>query len=433
VRLKTFGALSLTQHSGQCDEAKIQKRQLTVLAILAAERPAGMSRERLLGLLWSGKEQEKARQLLTQAIHAARKALGEQVILEESARLKLNSELLPSDVDDFLASVSRGDFEAAAAAYTGPYLDAVYVPDALEFEHWVEEKRSLLARQFVEALVILARGAQTAANHELAAAYYRRAAANDPFSSTITHAFMTALASAGDVTAALNVGRVYASLVRQELEAEPDARVQQLMRELRAGNELEIDDSQRDLYASSSETTRVESPEERLVHEVPVANDAFTTQAPLRIHSSRTVIKWLIATTCLTIFVWGAWDASARTQSHSTSQSLSSQPYRRASAARETAPISLDATDARVLYLQGQTLLGRRTLVSMQRAIKLFREAIRRDEQFAPAYASLALANALLPSFENHAPAALQAEARTAAARALSLDSGSAPAYVALG
>ena len=69
----------------------------------------------------------------------------------------------------------------------------------------------------------------------------------------------------------------------------------------------------------------------------------------------------------------------------------------------------------------------------MQRAIKLFHDAIRRDDHFAPAYASLALANALLPSFLNRAPAALVAEARTAASRALSLDSGSAPAYVALG
>jgi DNA-binding SARP family transcriptional activator len=390
VRLKTFGALALSQDSGQSDEAKIQKRQLTVLAILAAERPAGMSRERLLGLLWSGKEQEKARQLLTQAIHAARKALGEQVILEDSARLKLNSAILPSDVDDFLASVGRGDFENAVAAYTGPYLDAVYVSDASEFEHWVEEKRSLLARQFVEALLVLARAAQAEANYELAAAYYRRAAANDPFSATITHAFMSALAAAGDVTAALNVGRVHASLVRQELEAEPDARVQQLMRELRAGSHLDIDDSQHDRRELLSSKPRIETPEARLTNDLPLGAADLTTRPRLRSHSFRTVVKWLVATGCLTILVSGASQAKVRLQDHSVSQSLSQPLYQTPIASRESPPVSLDAADARVLYLQGQTLLGRRTLASIERANKLFHDAIRRDDHFAPAYASLA-------------------------------------------
>lgn len=433
MRLKTFGALALSQHSGQCVEAKIQKRQLTVLAILAAEGPAGMSRERLLGLLWSGKEQEKARQLLTQNIHAARKALGEQVILEESARLKLNSEILPSDVDDFIASIALGHFEGAVAAYTGAYLDAIYVPDAPEFEHWVEEKRSAFARQFVEALVVLARGAQTSANHELAAGYYRRAAANDPYSATITHAFMTALATAGDVTAALNVGRVHASLVRQELEAEPDARVQQLMQELRAGNALAIHDARGDHGAQSAAKPSIPESEECLNNKVVVTATAPSARPDSASHSIGTVLKWLVTTGCVTLLVSGASQATVRTQYQSATRSFSRPPFGRSSIARESTPISLDDTDARVLYLQGEALLGRRTLASMQRAIKLFQDAIRRDDHFAPAHASLALANALLPSFMNHAPSSFIVEARTEASRALSLDSGSIQAYVALG
>jgi DNA-binding SARP family transcriptional activator/Flp pilus assembly protein TadD len=431
VRLRTFGALALSQDSAQCDEARIQKRQLTVLAILAAERSTGMSRERLLGLVWSGKEQDKARQLLNQAIHSARKALGELVVLDDSALLRLNGEVLSSDVDDFLAALESGDFEQAVAVYSGPYLDAVYVPDAAEFEHWVEEKRSLLARQFVEALLTLARRAQETANYERAAEYYRRAAASDPFSAAITHALMSSLASAGDVSAALNVGRVYASLVRQELEAEPDEIVQQLTRALRAGNVPSISNSNRAQPEKSAEIVPDQTGKVDGNTREEGRSKEFAAPTLGGHHSFRATFKWLAIGACLAIPISGE---SPLVRSEN---GPASPPPRAAHSGTTLAPhvvqSTFDGSDARVLYLRGQTLLARRTLASIRRAITMYRAAIRRDPRFAPAYASLALANALLPYFSNDASADMYAEARVDARRALSLDSGSAPAYVALG
>lgn len=235
MRLKAFGALALTADSGHADEAKIQRRQLAVLAVLAAEGLAGVTRDRLFGLLWPEKEQDRARQLLSQALFSARKALGAEVVLEGPSALHLNASILPSDVADFAKALAAGDLAGAVGAYSGPFLDAVYLAGASEFERWANGKRALYAQQFVDALSRLARSAGDANDHALAVSYLRRAAATDPLSGAVAHALILALTRAGDQSAALDAGRVHAALVREELEADPDATVLALLEEVRAG------------------------------------------------------------------------------------------------------------------------------------------------------------------------------------------------------
>jgi serine/threonine-protein kinase len=85
------------------------------------------------------------------------------------------------------------------------------------------------------------------------------------------------------------------------------------------------------------------------------------------------------------------------------------------------------------LFLRGMYLLNRRTGQTIQQAIAHFRRALERDPGFARAHAGLALAYSLLPDYvSTNVPQAV-ANARTAARRALSLDSTLAEAYAALG
>ena len=222
--------------------------------------------------------------------------------------------------------MSSGDFERAVAAYQA--LSGRRIRSGRPgIRALGGRKRSHLARQFVEALLVLARGAQAAANHEVAIAYYRRAAAIDRFSATLTHAFMMALASAGDVTAALNVGRVHASLVQQELEAEPDARVQQLMRELRAGNVSESMTrrkitARRPQRSLASKRRRHARTTKR--HVAPLSRIFL----PPRNRSFPTMLKWLATTACLTLLASGASQATERTEAHAALQFLTHPPYR---------------------------------------------------------------------------------------------------------
>jgi TolB-like protein/DNA-binding SARP family transcriptional activator len=235
LRLKTFGAMALTQDDGSVNEAKIQRRQLAVLAILAAEGSAGVTRDRLMGLLWPESEQRRARGSLNMALTAARNALHEDVVTEGQTAMHLNPSILGSDVADFTAALARGDPQAAATAYTGPFLDAVYLEGAPEFERWAAGKRDQFLHDAVSVRSRLADVARSAGDAAGAVAHLRRAAEYDRLSSAVVRSLMIALLESGDGASALSAGHVHITLVHQELGAEPDPGVIELMEKIRSG------------------------------------------------------------------------------------------------------------------------------------------------------------------------------------------------------
>jgi TolB-like protein/DNA-binding winged helix-turn-helix (wHTH) protein/Tfp pilus assembly protein PilF len=87
-------------------------------------------------------------------------------------------------------------------------------------------------------------------------------------------------------------------------------------------------------------------------------------------------------------------------------------------------------------YLQGRYLYwNKRTEENLNKAIELFRSAIKEDENYAPAYVGLAdCYNALgAVQFASMPPLEARRQAEAAAGKALQLDSGLAEAYNALG
>jgi serine/threonine-protein kinase len=89
--------------------------------------------------------------------------------------------------------------------------------------------------------------------------------------------------------------------------------------------------------------------------------------------------------------------------------------------------------DAHTDYLQGIYLWNRRTVAGLHTAIGLFADAIRRDPNYAQAYAGMALAYVVLPAYDDDAaPEDALTRAVDAANRALALDSVNVPALTAL-
>jgi TolB-like protein/tRNA A-37 threonylcarbamoyl transferase component Bud32 len=89
--------------------------------------------------------------------------------------------------------------------------------------------------------------------------------------------------------------------------------------------------------------------------------------------------------------------------------------------------------EAHSLYLQGLYLWNRRSPATLHRAIDLFEQANRRDPGYARPLAGVAMAYAILPAYEEIPYDSAAARARSAAERALALDSTLAEAYAALG
>jgi serine/threonine-protein kinase len=91
---------------------------------------------------------------------------------------------------------------------------------------------------------------------------------------------------------------------------------------------------------------------------------------------------------------------------------------------------NLEAYDA---YLRGRYFWNRRGAANLRKALSYFEESIGRDSGFARAYAGLAITHAILPEYTDTPPADGLAKSRSAATRALALDSSLAEAHTALG
>lgn len=235
LRLITLGGLSI-ESEGQKTGGGPRPRRLALLAVLAGGGAKGLSRDRVLAILWPESEPDRARHALSQTLYSLKNDLGADVVVA-AAELRLDTARISSDVDDFRAAVAAKDWARAAQAYTGPFLDGFYLTDAPEFERWVEEERTRLAHDGARAIERYAQEAAAAGLAEVAAEQWRRLTVLDPLHGGYAASYMSALVGRGDRGGALAHGKEHAELVRRELESEPDAGVGQLMGTLRGRGE----------------------------------------------------------------------------------------------------------------------------------------------------------------------------------------------------
>jgi DNA-binding SARP family transcriptional activator/TolB-like protein len=231
VRLRTFGGLSI-ENPGADSEAGARPRQLALLAILGVAAAKGVTRDRVLSVLWPETDEERARQSLSQAVYSLRRDLGIDVALSPTA-LRIDPAQISSDVGEFRAAVAAKNWTEAAALYTGPFLDGFYLADAPEFERWAESERASLTTEAIRAIEIVAKTSAENGRRQDAAEHWHRLTELDPTNSRIAASYMEALAAAGDRATAVAHGRAHIDFLRRELDAEPDQGFGQLVSRLR--------------------------------------------------------------------------------------------------------------------------------------------------------------------------------------------------------
>ena len=243
-RLTTFGSLSLASPAGDSvlGGHGHHRRRLALLAVLAVASDRGRSRDQLLALFWPEATQARARHSLDQLLYALRGTIDESVFAGVNP-VRLNPEVVGSDVGEFTEALKRGDDRTAAAVFHGPFLDGFYLSDAPEFERWVESERSRLAASHASALERLARGADAAGEHEMAIRWWGALTDVDPLSSRHAAGRIRALIAAGDHAAALQFARRYEAVVSEELGARVDPAITTLVNEVRANAHLEAKSS----------------------------------------------------------------------------------------------------------------------------------------------------------------------------------------------
>ena len=245
--------------------AAAQPRRLAVLALLARSGQKGLTREKLLGFLWADQEEERGRRALTQALYALRQELGSEEAITGAKDLRLNPDLVATDVAEFSAALAEGRAEEAVQHYRGPFLDGFHLSGAEEFERWVDQERQALAQEFAEVLRQLAVRCGERGESDASVRWWKRLAAHDPLDSRTSLALMRALEAAGDRSGALQHARIHELLLQEHLDLPPDRDVATLAKEIRGrmeGGATEVVSHESRVASEvTSRESRVASPE----------------------------------------------------------------------------------------------------------------------------------------------------------------------------
>lgn len=236
VQLRTLGETVVRRSGGSVDEAMyLQPKRLAVLAYLAAARPRGLHRrDSLLVVFWPEHDEERARNALSQALHAIRHELGADVLVAEGHELVgVNPARLACDAVEFEERLEDDDLEEALRLYRGEFLAGLHVDDALGFERWQEAEAWRLRRRAWEAATTLAKRADSAGNALAAIRWLEHALELLPTDEAHLRRLVVLTDSLGDRAGALRAYGRFAEAMRDEYAIDPSPETEALVREIR--------------------------------------------------------------------------------------------------------------------------------------------------------------------------------------------------------
>jgi DNA-binding SARP family transcriptional activator/tetratricopeptide (TPR) repeat protein len=235
-----------------------------VLAVLAVHGQTGISREKLAALLWPESNEANARNSLKQALHVLRHEISADVT-SGITELRLNPQSVSSDLAEVERLLADNDLEAAAKAYSGPFLDGFHLGgDTAEFDHWVDNERARLERRYVETMETLAHRAT--ANGDLGSAlrWWRRLSDLAPLDSRYAGRVAAALVALDDRVGALRHIETHRAALKRELDLPLGAELEQLAMTIRAAPHVTVlpstDDRATSLEALATATRLPDAP-----------------------------------------------------------------------------------------------------------------------------------------------------------------------------
>jgi DNA-binding SARP family transcriptional activator/Flp pilus assembly protein TadD len=229
LRLRTFGGLWI---EGAQPAPALGPRRMALLAVIAAAGRRGVSRDRVVGILWPESEEEQARHALSQTLYSLKRETGREWIVAGPV-LALDPGIT-SDVSELGDALATKDYEAASDLYIGPFLEGFYLPGAPEFERWVDDERARLRAEVMRAAERAVAHAERQGNPGDAVRFWTRLTELDPLSAQYAAGRMRAHAAAGDRASALAHAQRHETVVRRELDTNLDPAIRRLTRTLRS-------------------------------------------------------------------------------------------------------------------------------------------------------------------------------------------------------
>ncbi len=241
VSCRVLGPVRVSVAGADAPAELLWRKHVALLVYLARSPRKSRTREHLIGLLWSDRDERQARHSLSEALRVLRRALGDERLVADVDQVRLAPDAVTLDCDRFAELCERREWANAAELVDGEFLEGLAIPEANDFENWLAAERALWRAQALEALVQgvaadLARGDAAAA-----ARVGLRAVALDRTSEPAARAALRALTLAGDRAEALRVadelGRALHDMLGAEV-SEETARLVARVRDTRVGRRV---------------------------------------------------------------------------------------------------------------------------------------------------------------------------------------------------
>ncbi|MGW8267654.1 MAG: BTAD domain-containing putative transcriptional regulator [Longimicrobiales bacterium] len=240
VELRVLGGVRLRGQQGE-DPAAIlsHPKRLAVLSYLAlAASETFVSRDQLLAIFWPDADEGRARNALSQVLHALRTELGEGVLLSRGRReVGLSRDHFTCDAGAFLDAIRSGANETALELYSGHLLEGFHLGNSQGFDSWLSGERGRLREMAARAAWAVAHDHLQAGALVDAERTGQRALGLVCTDESEVRRFIHALALAGDRAGAIQFFERFRQRLGEELDLEPSPRTLELVRRVREAPE----------------------------------------------------------------------------------------------------------------------------------------------------------------------------------------------------
>jgi DNA-binding SARP family transcriptional activator/TolB-like protein len=237
LSVSLVGRLAL-RFNGQLIELRTQKAG-AVLSYLALIEAKQESRERLVGLLWSRSDEEKARGSLRQVIRELRstfEAAGYHGFSAGRLSIQLDPAMVEVDVESIIKAAESGSVHPLLL--DTPNLEE-HILEGLDdldpsFRVWVLAKRQTIHDRLMRSLgpALVATNVSASARKDIAAAIVNL----DPTHEEASCHLMQVHAEQGDVAGALRIYKALWDLLDEDYGMEPSPTTQDLVAKIKLGN-----------------------------------------------------------------------------------------------------------------------------------------------------------------------------------------------------
>jgi len=236
ILCRTLGPVELSIHGSPAPAELLWRKPFALLVYLARSPALTRNREHLVGLLWSDSPEGAARHSLNEALRVLRRGLGDSALSTTAQQVRLTAGAVTLDTELLDQRMEAKDWAGAEGLIAGEFLEGFALPDAQEFQHWLDAERLAWTRRASEALTQRAQELLATGTIGAAIDVADRGLGLDRFAEPLLRVLLRALALDDNRAAALQRFDAFQKSMTEELSAAPEPETRELVERIRRGS-----------------------------------------------------------------------------------------------------------------------------------------------------------------------------------------------------